>query len=236
MSARPIKYTNEILRDELNRLKAVLGRPPGRSDIEQHSTISPDTFERHFGRWKQLDMFRQLELEHPSEWTVDSLTQEQGGWLAGFFCGEGYFRLKYLHQTRTNFDINTGITVRDDDAELLEFVKECWQLSEPVKIFSNDRRRAKGEKCGDEAKLYIRDVETIYYKVLPTFRKYPLHGKKGREFEIFALAIELLHEKRQQGRRNRRFTEDESIQLTDLMLRLNDTRQHPIFRSSKANR
>ncbi len=234
MSAK--KYGSQELCTELERVKQIIGRPPTRKDIESLSTISPDTFERNFGRWEQESMFDQLGLDHPSKWSIDNLSPEDGGWIAGFFCGEGCFRLKFLHKTRSTLSIAIAITVRDDDRELLEFIRKCWQLDEKVMIFSNEKRRLKGEHCGDEAKLHVYKTETLYYKILPTFTRFPLQGKKGREFEIFKKGIQILHNKRQAGRRAIAYTKDEIDELTSLVLELNEVRQHPIFKSSKANR
>ena len=230
-------YSTQELIKELDRVSKVVGRPATRKDIKEYSTISPDTFERKIGRWKQANMFQALGLEHSSSWDISSISPEDGGWLAGFFCGEGYFGFRFLHTSRTTIMVKVAVTVRDDDRELLERVCKLWDLKEKVKIFSNEKRRLKGEHCGDEARLYIHSIDTIYYKIIPTFQRFQLYGKKGKEFEVFAKGIDLLHNKQEtRGRKKVPYTQDEIIDFTNLFFELNEVRQHPLFRSSKANR
>ena len=168
---------------------------------------------------------------------IDTIDPSIGYWIAGWFCGEGSFRLKYEHKpTRGTFATGITMGLRDDDTEPLEIIHDTLNLKESIRIFSNQRRRNLGEKCGNEIKLNIYDVETIYHKFIPLFRRFPIKGIKGQEFAIFARAIEIIHHKITEGRRRKPYYDHERDEIISLIQKLSKSRKHPVFGSSKENR
>lgn len=116
------------------------------------------------------------------------ITPEEGGWLAGFSAGESCFRIAKPSRGSGNglshsFNCVFTIQLRSDDMPALEMIRQLWQIDNPVRFWSRDHDRSRGVNAGDGARLSVRDVPTLHYKVVPTFQRYPLRTRKQADFE-----------------------------------------------------
>jgi hypothetical protein len=113
-----------------------------------------------------------------------------GDYIAGFTDGEGCFDLQFrkdVRHERLNKPVYYGwryqfvIVVRNDDEELLRKIKNTLNCGS-----INFAR-------GDQARYSVQDIENLYNIIIPFFRKYPLSGKKKKDFELWAEAIEIIY-------------------------------------------
>lgn len=113
-----------------------------------------------------------------------------GDYIAGFTDGEGCFDLQFrrdVRHERTNKPVYYGwrvqfvIVVRNDDKELLRKIQDalnCGRIH-----FAR----------GDQVRYSVQDIDNLYNIIVPFFKKYPLSGKKKKDFELWAVAIEIIY-------------------------------------------
>lgn len=115
-------------------------------------------------------------------------------YIAGFIEGEGSFGIIISkHKTkRLGFDarLSFEIELRGDDRKILEEIQShlgCGHIYE-----------LKYERYGwmPHAKYSIRKRNDIRDKLVPFFKKYPLRGKKAKDFVLFCQALEEIFEKK----------------------------------------
>lgn len=112
-----------------------------------------------------------------------------GDYVAGFVDGEGCFALKFRrdvkHERKNSpvyfyWDIEFAIVLRQDDQEILEFIKETL-------------------KCGyvtnnnGQVRYSVNDLNDLLYKIVPFFNGHALRAKKQHDFELWKEALLLLH-------------------------------------------
>ncbi len=113
-------------------------------------------------------------------------------YIAGLVDGEGCFDLQFRRDIRherpgspvyygwkTQFVIN----LRKDDLPLLEEVKEIFQCG--TIHFQNSPQK-------ETARYSVQDLDNLYKIVVPFFRENQLRGKKQKDFELWAEAVEIL--------------------------------------------
>jgi hypothetical protein len=171
----------QLLIDELQRIYGIVKRPPTKYDLKRHSDYSKSTYERFFPDWKTA--LRRAGIPLCIEWSVDSISEYEGGWLAGFIAGEGSFQIRNIDKG-ARFSQTLTIRLRNDDQIAQEEIKRIWGLSNSIMRTSNPR-------CYD---LAITDVETCYHKIVPTFDKFLLKAKKQRDFLIWKIFVNVTHE------------------------------------------
>ncbi|MFA4998976.1 MAG: LAGLIDADG family homing endonuclease [Candidatus Paceibacterota bacterium] len=117
-------------------------------------------------------------------------------YIAGFTDGEGCFDLQFRRDVRHErlnkpayyaWKCQFVIVARDDDEELMRKIRD--KLGRGSINFSR----------GDQVRYSVQDIDSLYDIIVPFFRKYPLSGKKNKDFELWAEAIEII-------RRNKRKT------------------------------
>lgn len=113
-----------------------------------------------------------------------------GEYIAGFTDGEGCFDLQFrrdVRHERTNKPVYYGwktqfiIVVRNDDEKLLRNIKNALNCG--CIHFAR----------GDQVRYSVQDIENLYNIIVPFFRKYPLSGKKKKDFKLWAEAIEIIY-------------------------------------------
>jgi hypothetical protein len=113
-----------------------------------------------------------------------------GDYIAGFVDGEGCFDLQFrrdVRHERINKPVYYGwrvqfvIVARVDDEELLRKIKNTLNCGG-----INFAR-------GDQVRYSVQDVDNLYNIIVPFFKKHPLPGKKKKDFELWAEAIEILY-------------------------------------------
>lgn len=116
-------------------------------------------------------------------------------YITGFVEGEGSFGIiiskhktkKLGYDARLSFEIE----LRGDDQSILEKIQQFFTCGHIYKL--------NYERYGwmPHAKYSIRKLSDIRDKLVPFFRKYPLQGKKAKDFALFCQALEEVFEKRE---------------------------------------
>jgi hypothetical protein len=105
-----------------------------------------------------------------------------GHYFAGLFDGEGH--LIAWHRVRTRgkaypeFRLGMQIVLRDDDADVLEYVRE--HLGGRIHPSLH-----KSQNANPAANWRLENVKDLAEKIVPLFDKYSLRTKKRREYEVW---------------------------------------------------
>ncbi|MBI4100486.1 LAGLIDADG family homing endonuclease [Candidatus Microgenomates bacterium] len=114
-------------------------------------------------------------------------------YIVGFTDGEGCFAILITkHKTKkTGRDANLcfEIELRADDKPILELIQKRLDCGRIVEL-NYDRYGWK-----PHVKFVVRKQGDILHKVIPFFKKFPLKGKKGKDFELFCQAAEIFRKK-----------------------------------------
>jgi len=115
-------------------------------------------------------------------------------YIVGFVEGEGCFAITISrHKTkrlRKDGRLIFEIELRGDDRQILERLKYTWGCG----LLFNLKYPRYGWK--PHIKYAVKSHRDIFRIVIPFFKKYPLQGKKRKDFEDFCKAAELIKEKR----------------------------------------
>lgn len=115
-------------------------------------------------------------------------------YITGFTEGEGCFAILISKHktTKTKQDANLcfEIELRADDRPILEIIRKRFDCGRIVEL--NYKRY--GWK--PHVKFVVRKQADIFYKVIPFFRKFPLQGKKGKDFLLFCEAASVFRKKK----------------------------------------
>ena len=115
-------------------------------------------------------------------------------YIVGFTDGEGCFAITIsIHKTkRTRLDARLlfEIELRGDDKPLLQEIQDYFKCGQ-IYDLNYDRYGWK-----PHVKYAVKSHKDILRFIIPFFRKYPLKGKKGKDFELFCQATELFKDKR----------------------------------------
>lgn len=115
-------------------------------------------------------------------------------YIGGFVEGEGSFGIIISkHKTKKlglDARLSFEIELRGDDRRILEEIRSylgCGNIYE-----------LKYDRYGwmPHAKYSIRRLSDIRDKLVPFFKKYPLRGKKKKDFALFCKALEEVFEKK----------------------------------------
>lgn len=196
------------------RVKEELGHYPSNAEYLIHGDFHPATLWKYFGAWSKV-----LEIagykEPPEKWTINDITPEDGGWLAGIFAGDGHLSIQITAKPPTQrFAPLISLSQREDNYYVIEEIIRLWNLEPKIcKIVWRGQDKYKKYIRRPTLQFAIRDIHTLFHRVLPTFHTYPLRTKKHKEFEIFSKAIELLMQRRKEHRYNRPYTDHERKQM-----------------------
>ncbi len=218
-----------LLLQDVKRVTEELNRAPTWMEYLRLGNYHPATIWHRFGHWhKVLDLIGIPPIPLTS-WSLDLITPEDGGWLAGFFAGEGHFDLlPILYKGLTRYDPHISVSQRADNPQPIQEVIRLWQLEPSVyqvveRSYKDDPNCYPGKPL---LNLAIRDTPTIYSRVVPTFKQFPMRTKKQVDFEYLAQAIEIFIRRRKEYRFNREYTIDERAQLTELHKAIRNNRQY----------
>lgn len=223
------KWHTKALLTEFRRVTELLGHIPLFAEFKEHSLIYPSIYQKRFGTWDSIIKlaFPEYDCDNPkTPWTIDDLTPEDGGWLAGMCAGESCFRIQKNRNTR--YSPVWHINLRADDASVIAEIKRLWRLDHHITVWDRSSDRKKGEKAGDAVCLTIRDIPTILSRVIPTFERYKMRAKKQADFELFKRAVELIHKRRQAGRRYGTLTDEERNELDQLYVALMEVKKYKV--------
>lgn len=209
-------WTDEDLENELKRLERELGHKPSYREVKEFSIVSPDTFMRRMGQ----DNFTDPTETNSAEWNLDTISVEDGMWIAGFTNGDGCFTVRIG-------SVCFSISQRSDSIDVIQFVANILGVPDRVYVSSNKSRRAKGQKVGDECHLSVNNRWLLKKHIIPFFNRFPLKGRKANDFKIFETAVLFLCDRDTNGRHRKRFTPSEFSYLKELTDSLKSLRYDP---------
>ena len=210
-------WENKDLQDELIRLETMLGHKPAYRELKKYSKISPDTFARRIGK---SDFTDPMNPTLSTDWDVNLIPEDTGNWISGFTTGEGCFVFG-------NGNATFSISQRSDDIDILITIGKIMDLPSYPREYSNQYRRNKGEKAGDDARLFTSNRWVIYKRVIPFFTRFPLKGRKALEFNVFKEAIEFMCQRDKDGRHKKRYTKDEKEKISQYAKAIKSLRHDP---------
>lgn len=115
-------------------------------------------------------------------------------YIVGFVEGEGCFAITISkHKTKRlgkDARLIFEIELRGDDRPILETIKNYFGCGYLVNL--NYQRY--GWK--PHVKYAVHSFKEIKRRIVPFFKKYPLKGKKGKDFLLFCQTIEIFSKKR----------------------------------------
>lgn len=114
-------------------------------------------------------------------------------YIVGFTDGEGCFAITISKHKTKKLGLDAclifEIELRGDDREVLERLKATWKCG---RIYELNYARY-GWK--PHIKYAVKSRKEIFDVVIPFFKKYPLQGKKAKDFEDFCQAAEIFARK-----------------------------------------
>ena len=119
---------------------------------------------------------------------VNTTKNIDNNWLAGFFSGEGCFKIDISKSNtcKTGYAIRLCISIvqHTKDEILMNNIKNTLGLGSIYKYSYENT------VC-----LQIFKFEDIYFKIIPLFKKYNIQGVKALNFQDFCEAAELINNK-----------------------------------------
>lgn len=121
---------------------------------------------------------------------MSSFKKLSGHYIAGFVDGEGCFDLQFRRDVRHkregkpvyySWKVQFAIVSREDEKELFEKIKNTLNCGEIY--FAR----------GDQVRYSVQKIDTILNYVVPFFEKYPLCGKKKKDFSLWVEAVNILN-------------------------------------------
>lgn len=230
-SFMPPRISDELLIPELERVTKVLKHPPSHDEMKRYGCISPHAYQRRFGSWEEVK--RQVGWIPAYEtFQLASVDPSDGAWLSGLIDGEGCFRIQRPSPQSGNglsksYAPVFNISFRTDDLPMLQEIRRIIGVNVHfhLDLRTAELKRSRGSKANPAYKLYIRDLPTLAFHLIPTLELYPLRSKKRFELPVFKFATNILLSKRQSGRLNKAYTEDERTLLESCYQALHELKQ-----------
>jgi hypothetical protein len=121
---------------------------------------------------------------------------EQRGWVTGFVDGEGCFSIGFIRQPggRGRYGYKTGYQVAHEFA-VTQGERSIDALHRLCEYFGVGQVLANKRYDNHREHLYryvVRRRDDLMNVIIPHFRRYPLVTAKHRDFEKFALVVELI--------------------------------------------
>lgn len=115
-------------------------------------------------------------------------------YIVGFVDGEGCFAITFSKHKTKRWKVDPQlifeIELRGDDRPILEQIQERFGCG---RIYHLAYTRY---GWMPHAKYAVKGSRDIIKKIIPFFKKYPLQGKKRKDFEKFCQAAEIFKKKR----------------------------------------
>lgn len=210
---------SELLQD-LQRVAVIVGKRPTVQNYRDYGQFSPSRFNYHFGSFPIALEKIGYPITSAPDWLVKEMNQKDGAWLSGLADGEGSFIISRSNRSygKQTYKLAFVFGFRDDDIRLLIEVKRIWQLSEKIHVYRSGTRRT--------AEIHLHDIETLAYKVAPTFEDFPLRSKKAEDFQIWNQAVMFKFQRFARGFRMKPSTAQECEFLERLYNKLHDSKQY----------
>lgn len=114
-------------------------------------------------------------------------------YIVGFTDGEGCFVINIVKHKTKKFKKDATlcfeIELRGDEKPILEKIQQRLNCGQIVDL--------KYERYGwkPHVKYTVRKQSDLFFKVIPFFRRFPLQGKKQKDFELFCGAAKMFQKK-----------------------------------------
>ena len=109
-------------------------------------------------------------------------------WLAGFFSGEGTFRVRLIKSNTHKIEYKVVLVVcvgQHSRDEIL--IKHLVHLLKCGYAYNYNNR--------DYVEYFVSKFNDVYYKIIPLFKEYKIQGMKSLDFEDFCKVGELIRNK-----------------------------------------
>jgi len=223
----PRTFPSEELLQDLKHVAEIVDRPPTNRDYREHGRFSWCTITKRFVGWERALHLAGFERDS-IEWSVDILTPEQGGWIAGFSSGEACFHMGAIKNKKgpLYYRCHYLVNLRADDEDAIKYLCHLWNIDNKIahKHYRNSNRQ--GYISKPYVGVDISDIPTLYHKVVATFRRYPLMSKKQKDFEIFAIAVEIMNKRYSEYRKGFPLLASERSQLDELYHQLRKVKKY----------
>ena len=211
-----IQHTETEILDDLKRVMDLVGHYPSYEDVRKHGAIHPHCAQTRLGpRWS--DVKRKLGWIPVEERQFPELPSDIDiGWLCGIIDGEGCFRLQKPTPRGGNGLSKSFAPVfetgfRLDDKPMADEISRIINCS--LETYADARgRRSDVPGAKPAFKIWIRDLPTLMFFLIPLIEKGKLRSKKKYEFAVFRFACEILWQKRA-IRQVHAYTDEERILL-----------------------
>lgn len=114
-------------------------------------------------------------------------------YITGFVEGEGCFAITISkHKTKKlglDARLSFEIELRGDDRPILEMIKDKFECGH---IYDLNYKRY---GWMPHVKYHVRGMKPINEVIIPFFKRYPLCGKKSKDFGLFCKATEIFNKK-----------------------------------------
>lgn len=226
------KITEDELKNDLIRVKNLLGRTPSYEDMRQYGKYGNRTYQRRLGpTWDDVKRTIGWVPNHET-FDIDDVSDTDGGWLSGLIDGEGCFTMQAPGMKSNNgksksFAPVFTISIRKDDLPILNEFQRIVKNKNTVHIDNRLSEHRKGRVNAKPAyKISIRDLPTLLFLLIPIIEKYPLRGKKQFELPLFKLALTILYNKRYSGALNLAYTDTERDALKRIYHALHEMKSY----------
>lgn len=216
MSDKPktARISTEAVLLDVRRVAKLLRHAPSFEDMRAHGLISPSTCRRRLGSWEEVKRacgwVPQWELFKPKD-----IAPDDGHWLAGLIDGEGCFTMRRPQPSHSAWDPLFTISLRSDDEFMIDEIVRILGITNVHKHLDLQQAKiTKGLTANPAVKLTIYDVHTLQAQLIAALQIYPLRSKKKFELPVFELAVKVLIDKREHGRGNLRYTDQEVSTLS----------------------
>ncbi len=139
-------------------------------------------------------------------------------YVVGLTEGEGcfYVNVRPPGVKRFSFRVETHfyLKLRSDEYQLLKKIKKFFGCGA---IYFQKEKRRNHSTC---FRFEINDRQDINQKLIPLFKKYPLQGKKKKDFEIYAQILKIIN-------RREHFSEEGLEKIRQLKSKMNQ-RARPV--------
>lgn len=226
------RYPDSYYLDDVECVRDELGHFPTFSEYQERGVHDATILTMRFGSW--LDVLEKIgfDVQIPS-WDISTISERDGGWLSGFFDGEGTFTISTVSDVpKRRFDLVVSISQRADNPQPLQEIIRIWDLTAAnCHLRTNPKYTKKGTQytCNPNIVLSIRRVSMIAGRIIPTFLRFPLRSKKAQELEIFKAATDVFVKRINEKRFRKAYSLEEQEFLTQCHIKLKTMRkyEHP---------
>jgi hypothetical protein len=227
-------HRNQLIRDDqyiedVALVYQELGHYPTCTEYLEYGAYNPYTLSARFGSWEQI--IEKIGYICPLQpWSIDMITPEEGGWIAGFFTGEGTFAIG-VQKTKSGIHMNPSVSIsqRADNPFPIQEMIRIWQLNPQIchlRTNGTHFKKNTSYNCNPMTVLTISRAPIIAQRVIATFEAYPLRSKKQKELAVFKKVVDMQMIRIKEKRFRKNYTQEESEMLQQYRVELLESRKY----------